>query len=86
MPQQPESALPISIRAIEREHATHKYRVAGRLMLWYDERSATLTLGDGDVALFVDVSLCVSAQKSMEWLWETNNTVVVLGYLERTLV
>ncbi|OCH86516.1 hypothetical protein OBBRIDRAFT_797106 [Obba rivulosa] len=84
MPQQPESATPISIRAIKREHASRKLRVAGRV-LCYDADSATLTLADGDVALFVDVSLCVSTQKPMGWLWETNNLAVALGYLERVL-
>jgi len=84
MPQQPESASPIAIGAIDRKHASHKLRVAGRV-LCYDADTATLTLADGNIALFVDVSLCVSATRPMGWLWETNSIAVALGHLERVL-
>lgn len=41
---------------------------------------------DGEDALFVDMSLCLSAWKRSLWLRESRSVVVALGYLELSSV
>lgn len=50
-------------------------------MLWYDPASALVALLDGDRAVLVDVSLCVSSHSST-WVQEYLCQLVVVGYIE----
>jgi len=49
-------------------------------MLWYDPVSALVALVDGDRAVLVDVSLCVSSRST--WVREYLCQLVVVGYIE----
>lgn len=50
-------------------------------MLWYEPRSGLVALVDGDRAVLVDVSLCVTPESSA-WVREYLCQLVVLGHLE----
>ncbi|KAL6308145.1 hypothetical protein BKA93DRAFT_765610 [Sparassis latifolia] len=82
MSQQPETATVVRLSSITPELVARKLRVAGRLFTYIAD-SSTLLIADGENALFVDVSLCLSPWQSYLWLQENNGTLFALGYLEQ---
>ncbi|CDO69294.1 hypothetical protein BN946_scf184976.g13 [Trametes cinnabarina] len=79
--QQIESATPTRLHAISTKLLSRKLRVAGRL-LHHDTENSTILIHDGEDALLVDVSLCLSPGASSPWLREPGTIVMALGYLE----
>jgi hypothetical protein len=53
-------------------------------MLSYDNLTSLALLQDQDVAVLVDVSLCVDG--SSGWVRDKKSVVMAVGYLERSLV
>ena len=47
-----------------------------------DAPASTIMICDGDDALLVDVSLCLSAVRPAHWLRESRAVVMAVGYLE----
>ncbi|KAI0743824.1 hypothetical protein C8Q80DRAFT_1272461 [Daedaleopsis nitida] len=81
MSQQVESAVPTRLASISSRFASRKLRVAGWL-LHDDAASATIMIYDGEDALLVDISLCVTGYRRALWLRESKTAVMALGYLE----
>ncbi|TBU64533.1 hypothetical protein BD310DRAFT_806683 [Dichomitus squalens] len=83
--QQIEHGTPTRLSTISSLLASRKLRVAGRRVLLHDDStSSIIMIHDGEDALFVDISLCLSTSKASLWLREGRSTVMVLGYLELT--
>lgn len=51
-------------------------------LLHDDSASSVIMIHDGEDALLVDASLCLSAFKTSLWLRESKSLVMALGYLE----
>ena len=51
-------------------------------LLHDDITSSVIMIHDGEDALLVDISLCLSAFKPSLWLRESKSLVMALGYLE----
>ncbi|KAI0779813.1 hypothetical protein C8Q74DRAFT_1350812 [Fomes fomentarius] len=81
MPQQVEHAVPTTLTSISSQLASRKLRVAGWL-LHDDMASSTIMIHDGEDALLVDISLCLSGYRKALWLRESKTVVMALGYLE----
>ncbi|KAF9451987.1 hypothetical protein P691DRAFT_661982 [Macrolepiota fuliginosa MF-IS2] len=76
---QPEHGIPVVLRKINESMAGKKLRLVGR-MLWYEAMSGLVALVDGDRAVLVDVSLCITPKST--WVQEYLCQLVVLGHLE----
>ncbi|EKM81082.1 hypothetical protein AGABI1DRAFT_36725 [Agaricus bisporus var. burnettii JB137-S8] len=76
----PEHGVPTVLGKVDESMVGKKVRLVGR-MLWYDPRSGLIALVDGDRAVLVDVSLCVSSNSSA-WVQEYLCQLVVVGYVE----
>ena len=48
--------------------------------------SSTIMIHDGEDALLVDISLCLSGYRRALWLRENKTPVMALGYLEASQV
>ncbi|CCM03338.1 uncharacterized protein FIBRA_05467 [Fibroporia radiculosa] len=83
MAQKLQTATPITIASVSQEMTSRKVRVAGRVLA-HNTEASLLLLADGDAALFVDISLCLSPFKSAPWLQEINTPVLALGYIEES--
>ncbi|KAI0702986.1 hypothetical protein C8T65DRAFT_786932 [Cerioporus squamosus] len=79
--QQVEPATPTRLSSISAQLVSRKLRVAGWL-LHDNSASSIIMIHDGEDALLVDITLCLSAFKTSLWLRESKSLVVVLGYLE----
>lgn len=55
-------------------------------MLSYDSITAVVLLQDEESAVLVDVSLCIEAKTSGEWVRERKGLVTVIGHLESSSV
>ncbi|KAL0953753.1 hypothetical protein HGRIS_004942 [Hohenbuehelia grisea] len=75
-----DSAIPTRIASINDTVVGHKLRVAGKI-LCYDPLSARALLLDKDIALLVDVSLCLDRWSS-SWIRERLAPVMIIGHLE----
>jgi len=81
MSSQIQAARPVRIASIEPQLVSQKLRIAGRILA-YNREDAILLIAYGSDALFVDISLWLDPSKFLPWLEESNNIVMVLGYLE----
>ncbi|RPD78266.1 hypothetical protein L226DRAFT_567930 [Lentinus tigrinus ALCF2SS1-7] len=81
MPQQLEPAIPTQLSSVSPAFVNRKLRLAGWL-LHDNTASSVIMIHDGEDALLVDISLCLSAFKTSLWLRESKSLVMVLGYLE----
>lgn len=55
-------------------------------LLHDDMASSTIMIHDGEDALLVDISLCLSGSRKALWLQESKTIVMALGYLELSRV
>ncbi|KII92841.1 hypothetical protein PLICRDRAFT_103041 [Plicaturopsis crispa FD-325 SS-3] len=92
MAPQTDPAVPTRLLTIQAHSADaflrRKLRVAGR-MLSYDAQTGLALLCDRDIALLVDVSDCLDPYargSSGRWIREAKSNIVVVGYLESTMV
>ncbi|KAF4620625.1 hypothetical protein D9613_000788 [Agrocybe pediades] len=81
MPQQTDSALRTRLCRIADRDVQEKVRVAGRV-LYYEAKSAMLTLIDGHQGLLVDTSLALDSQSHL-WASERLSTVIVIGRIDK---
>ncbi|KAI8975800.1 hypothetical protein BD414DRAFT_168793 [Trametes punicea] len=79
--QQIEPATVTRLRSISPQLLSRKLRVAGWL-LHHNTENSTILIHDGEDALLVDVSLCLSPSALSPWLRESKTIVMALGYLE----
>ncbi|KAI0063672.1 hypothetical protein BV25DRAFT_1915147 [Artomyces pyxidatus] len=77
-----DSATPTRLSTIRPGLVSRKLRVLGRV-LCYDAKTATMVLCNEDLALPVDVSLCLPSNGRVRWLMDAWSTVSVFGYLEQ---
>ena len=65
-------------------HYTDAYHL--HRLLYDDMASSTIMIHDGEDALLVDISLCLSGYRRALWLRENKTLVMALGYLEASQV
>jgi len=76
-----DTAVPTRLLSVTEALVGNKLRLAGR-MLSYDSLTSLVLLQDQDVAVLVDVSLCVD--KTSAWVREKKCVVMVVGHLEES--
>ncbi|KAI0719713.1 hypothetical protein C8Q72DRAFT_863438 [Fomitopsis betulina] len=79
--QQIEPAILCQISSISPEHVSRKLRIVGRLLL-YEHDTSMMLLAHGEIAVLVDLSLCLDPFKATPWLKESLSTLMVIGTLE----
>ncbi|EPT02644.1 hypothetical protein FOMPIDRAFT_1117929 [Fomitopsis schrenkii] len=79
--QQTEPAALCQIHSISPEHVSRKLRTAGRLLM-YEQETSMMLLAHGEIAVLVDLSLCLEPFKATPWLKESHSILTVIGTLE----
>ncbi|KIK67291.1 hypothetical protein GYMLUDRAFT_257198 [Collybiopsis luxurians FD-317 M1] len=77
----PDHATPIQLASIDDAFVGHKLELAGRMMS-YDSETGFILLSDKDVALLVDVALCLDRGANI-WVQNRFIPLQVIGHLDK---